>query len=191
MKSATLEAPPPSGAVRYEVSGRAGPDELAELAIRHHPSLAAARHRAERLDSRVPQESALPDPTLELSAGSMAETAAGRTQAMGGVKQKIPFPGKRREAAAAAASEAAAARAEIRGLELKLTEQIHAAWWDFYLADRTIALTRESRSVLEAVREAVDESVRFGPNRTFHHDGNFPTPAPPADFEVVAQTIEL
>ncbi len=158
-KSVTLIPAPPSGAVSYGVPGNAGPEELARLAMRHHPSIAAARHRAERLEAKAPQERSLPDPSIEVAAGSMAETAAGRMQAMGGVKQKIPFPGKRREAAAAAEREAAAARAEIAALELKLTEQVHAAWWDLYLAHRTLELTGESRSVLGAVRETVDARV--------------------------------
>jgi outer membrane protein TolC len=157
--TATPGRPPASAAVNYDVSRSAGPGELARLAVAHHPSIAAARHRAARLAAKAPQERSLPDPMLEVAAGSMAETAAGRMEAMGGVKQKIPFPGKRAEAAAAADSEAAAARAEIEALELKLTEQVHAAWWDLYLAHRTIALTRESRGVLEAVREAVDARV--------------------------------
>jgi outer membrane protein TolC len=96
---------------------------------------------------------------IEVGAGSMAETAAGRVDAMAGVKQKIPFPGKRREAAAASDREASAAQAEIAVLELKLTEQVHSAWWDLYLALRTLELTRESRSVLEAVRETIDARV--------------------------------
>ncbi|WP_193212626.1 TolC family protein [Luteolibacter marinus] len=158
-KAAVLAVPPPSAAVNYPVSGSAGPDELARLAIEHHPSIAAARHRAGRLEAKVAQEQSLPDPVAEIAAGSMAETAAGRTEAMGGIKQKFPFPGKRREAAAAAGSEAAAALAEVKVLELKLTEQVHAAWWDLYLADQTLALTRESRSLLEAVRDAVDARV--------------------------------
>lgn len=158
-KDAALEPPPPSGAVNYGISGSAGPDTLARLAIDHHPSIAAARHRAERLAAKSPQERALPDPMLEVATGRMAETAAGRMEAMGGVKQKFPFPGKRGEAAAAADNEAAAARAEVDALELRLTEQVHAAWWDLYLAHQTIALTRESRSVLESVREAVDARV--------------------------------
>ncbi|MBB5353778.1 outer membrane protein TolC [Haloferula luteola] len=157
--SATLAPPPASAAENYSVPGNAGPEELARLALLHHPAIAAARHRAERLASRVPQDQALPDPMLEVGAGSMAETAAGRMEAMAGVKQKIPFPGKRREAAAASASEAAAARAEIDALQLQLTEQVHSAWWDLYLADQTLSLTRESRSVLEAVRDAVDARV--------------------------------
>lgn len=154
-----LAVPPPAGAANYAIPGGSGPDAMARLAVRHHPSLTAARHRAERLAQKAPQERSLPDPMLEVAAGSMAETAAGRFEAMGGVKQKIPFPGKRREAAAAADSEAAAARAEITALELKLTEQVHAAWWDLYLAHRTLDLTRESRSVLQAVRDAVDARV--------------------------------
>jgi len=157
--SARRDPAPPSAAVHYDVPRNSGPDVLARLAIRHHPSLAAARHRAERMSQKAPQERALPDPMLEVAAGSMAETAAGRADLMGGVKQKIPFPGKRREAAAAAESEAAAALAEVAALELRLTEQVHAAWWDLYLAHRTIDLTRESRAVLEAMREAVDSRV--------------------------------
>ena len=161
-KSGGLEAPPPTAAVDYPVPAAAGPDTLARLAIRHHPSIAAARHRAERLDAKVPQESALPDPTLEVAAGSMAETAAGRMEAMGAVKQKIPFPGKRREAAAAANSEASAARAEIKALELKLTEQVHAAWWDLHLTEETLRLTRESKSLLESMSDTVDARVAAG-----------------------------
>lgn len=161
-KSAVLTVPPASGAVNYSVSGASGPEDLARHAVAHHPSIAAARHKAERLAAKVPQELSLPDPMAEIAAGSLAETAAGRVQAMGGLKQKIPFPGKRREAAAAADSEATAARAEVRAMELKLTEQVHAAWWDLYMAEQTIVITRESRSILDSVRESIDTRVGAG-----------------------------
>jgi len=162
-KSTTLTTPPPAAAVSYQVSSQAGPDDLARLAIRHHPSIAAARHRAERMAAMAPQERALPDPMLEISPiGAMAETAAGSVGMMGGISQTLPFPGKRGQAAAAADREAAAERAEIAVLELRLTEQVHSAWWDLYLAAQTASLTRESRSVLEAIRDAVDARVVAG-----------------------------
>lgn len=157
-----LEQPPDAAAENYRVSANAGPDELARLAVARHPSIRAARHRAERLAARVLQEAALPDPTLEFASGSMAETAAGRVEATGGVKQKFPFPGKRAASASAAASEAGAARAEIRAAELRLTEQVHAAWWDRHLAAETVRLTRESREILQGAREAVDSQVATG-----------------------------
>jgi len=154
-----LTAPPASAAVNYAIPGNTGPEALAKLAIQHHPSIVAARHRAKRLAAMSPRLRSLPDPMVEISAGSMAETAAGRVDAMGGIKQKVPFPGKRREDAAAADSEAAAALAEVESMELRLTERVHAAWWDLYLAHQTMALTREGRAVLESVREAVDARV--------------------------------
>ena len=154
-----LVTPSSSAAVNYSLSAANGPDAMAKLAIKHHPSLVAARHRAKRLAALSPQLRALPDPMAEISAGNMAETAAGRVDAMGGIKQKVPFPGKRRAAASAADSEAAAALADVAALELRLTERVHAAWWDLYLAHRTIELTQESRTVLESVREAVDARV--------------------------------
>ncbi len=159
-KSAVLTVPPPSAAVSYSVPASAGPEQLARLAIHHHPSIAAARHRANRMAAMVPQAAALPDPMAEIAPiGAMAETAAGSVGMMGGVSQKLPFPGKRGQAAAAADRDAAAARAEIGALELRLTEQVHSAWWDLYLAAETLSLTRESRSVLEAIRDAVDARV--------------------------------
>lgn len=160
--ASVLAVPPPSGAVNYSVAGASGPEDLARLAVAHHPSIIAARHKSERLAAKVPQELSLPDPTAEISAGSLAETAAGRVDAMAGLKQKIPFPGKRREAAAAADSEAEAARAEVSAMELKLTEQVHAAWWDLYMAEQTIAITNESRAILDSVRESIDARVGAG-----------------------------
>lgn len=162
-KSIVLAVPPPSAAVHYSIPASAGPDDLARLAIRHHPSIAAARHRAAGLAAKVPQERALPDPMAEISPiGAMAETAAGSVGMMAGVSQEIPFPGKRGQSAAAADREAAAAHAEIGALELQLTEQVHSAWWDLYLAGQTIELTRESRSILEAVRDSVEARLSAG-----------------------------
>jgi cobalt-zinc-cadmium efflux system outer membrane protein len=158
--SARLTPPPPSAAVNYAVPRGSGPDEMARLAIRHHPSLAAARHRAERLAAVPPQRAALPDPMLEITPiGQMAETASGEVMTMGAVSQKFPFPGKRAQDAATATREAEAAAAEIEALELRLTEQVHAAWWDLHLAGQTVALTRESRDILDALRTVVDARV--------------------------------
>jgi outer membrane protein, heavy metal efflux system len=158
-KSTRLAVPSPSAAVNYAVPGSSGPDELARLAIRHHPSIAAARHRAQGLAEKIPQENALPDPMLEVTAGPILGKAMDGREAMLELKQPLPFPGKRRESAAAASRESTAAVAEIRALELNLTEQVHSAWWDLYLSEQTTTLTRESRSVLAAIRDAVDARV--------------------------------
>lgn len=157
--TAELVPPPPAAAVNYSISNAAGPEELARQAVAHHPSILAAKHKAERLAARVPQERALPDPAAEVGAMAMAETTADNVPLSVGLRQTIPFPGKLQEAAAAAGSEAAAATAEIGAMELRLTEQVHAAWWDLFLSQQSLEITRESRGLLVAVRDSVEARV--------------------------------
>jgi len=148
-----------SGAENYDIPVQAGPETLAELASRHNPRLKALRHRAERLEAKVPQVEALPDPMASLALGNLPETAAGRVDAVVGASQKIPFPGKRREAGLAATSEALAVRADAAAYELKLREQVRSAWWDSYLAGITIRISQESQSLLRVVEETVEAQV--------------------------------
>lgn len=148
-----------SEAENYHIPNQAGPETLAELASRHNPRLKALRHRAERLEAKVPQVESLPDPMANLALGSLPETAAGRVDAVVGVSQKFPFPGKRREAGLAATREALAVRADAAAYELKLTEQVRSAWWDYYLAGITIRISNESQSLLRVVEESVEAQV--------------------------------
>jgi outer membrane protein TolC len=47
-------------------------------------------------------------------------------------------------------------------MELKIADQVRAAWWDYYLSSETGRLTRESQALLEAVRASVDARVAAG-----------------------------
>jgi len=158
--SSSIGPLPPVGPVA--VSSTAGPDALVNLALRRNPTLRAMRHRAGRFAQKPAQDRTLPDPTAEFAAGNMAETAAGNTEAVAGVKQKFPFPGKRREAAAASSREAEAAARDLEAMKLKIAERVRAAWWDYYLSSETDRLTRESRDLLETVINSVDARVAAG-----------------------------
>lgn len=139
--------------------GSGDPDKLAALAVTHNPSIKALRHKAERMEAQAPQAASLPDPMASVSAGSMAETAAGRVEGIVGVSQKIPLPGKRSAASRAASHEAAAIRSEADALALKISEQVKSAWWDYYLADQTIAYTKENRALLTTIRDVVTSRI--------------------------------
>ncbi len=144
--------------VNYSV-GSGGPEKLASLAITHSPAIKALRHKAERMDAQAPQAASLPDPMGSISAGSLAETAAGQVQGMVGVSQKIPLPAKRAAASRAASLEAEAIRSEADALALKISEQVKSAWWDYYLADQTIAFTNENRALLTTIRNLVTTRI--------------------------------
>lgn len=148
-----------SQAENYHIPSQAGPETLAEFAARHNPTLKALRYRAQRLEARITQATSLPDPMANLALGNLPETAAGRVDAVMGVSQKIPFTGKRREDGFAAQREALAVRADAAAYQLKLSEQVRSAWWDYYLAGITIRISQESQGLLRVVEESVEAQV--------------------------------
>lgn len=147
-------------ASNYGISSSSGVEQLVSQALRHHPSLIAAKQKIIRLEAKVPQAEALPDPKARVSAGSLAETAAGRVDAIAGVEQQIPFPGKRKAMATTAQKEADAAKAELENLKLRLAERVRFAYWDYYLAWQTQRISRENKEVLKTIREVVDARVK-------------------------------
>jgi len=151
----------PSGrASNYGISSSSGVEQLVSQALRHHPSLIAAQQKIIRLEAKVPQAEALPDPKARVSAGRLAETAAGRVDAIAGVEQQIPFPGKRKAMATTTQKEADAAKAELENLKLRLAERVRFAYWDYYLAWQTQRISRENKEVLKTIREVVDARVK-------------------------------
>ena len=147
------------GAERYSISSKAGVEELVREALDHSPAVQAGEAKVRRMLAKVPQAKSLQDPKAKLSTGSMAETAAGRVDAMVGVEQMIPFPGKLREASEAARKEALAAEAALQGIRLEVAHRTRSAYWDYYFARQKLTVTRESRSALEQVRDSVDALV--------------------------------
>lgn len=147
-------------ASNYAVSPNASLEGIVTQALAHHPSLVAAQYKITRLQAKVPQEQALPDPKARISAGNLAETAAGRTSAMAGIEQQIPFPGKRKAKARAAQKEADAARAERDNLKLIIAERVRTAYWNYYLAYQSQRISRENKELLRTIREVVEARVK-------------------------------
>ncbi len=148
-----------SAPLNYSISADAGPSTLVDLSLQYNPRVQALRSRALRLYEKLPQSRALPDPKATLALGSLPETAAGRVDAVVGLNQKVPFPGKRKAATLAALEISLAADAELQAFELKLTEQVYSAYWDYYLASTSASISRKSKDVLHAVEESVAAKV--------------------------------
>ncbi|MGK0189973.1 MAG: cobalt-zinc-cadmium efflux system outer membrane protein [Verrucomicrobiales bacterium] len=150
---------PHSKSVSYAVGSSADLDDLVQHALVHHPSITAAEAKVRRLLARVPQAASLPDPKFKIASGAMAETAAGRVDWMAGVEQALPFPGKLREMARAAGKEAEAATAQLEAVRLSVAAQVEQAYWNLYLANRTVSITTQNSTVLESIRSSVDARV--------------------------------
>ena len=146
-----------------EVADASGPEDYARLAVAANPRVVAAEAKARRLAARVPQARSLDDPMLQvMPIGDMAETAAGQVQATVGLSQKLPLPQKLNARAEAARRETAAAMAELERVKLEVAAEARQAFWRYWLADRAIDVTRESRDLLADLQEAATAQLRAG-----------------------------
>ena len=150
----------PNRSISYSIPPNAKLEQIVSKALLHHPSLVVAQQKIKRLQAKVPQQYALPDPKARISTGNLAETAAGRASAMAGLEQQIPFPGKRKAKARAAQKEADAAREELNNLKLVIAERVRNAYWSYYLAYQNQRIHRDSKAVLKTIQEVVQARVK-------------------------------
>lgn len=141
----------------------AGPEDFVRLALARNPAIRAAEARVRRLEQRVPQARSLEDPMLMVApVGEMAETAAGQVGAMTSLSQKLPLGSKLDARGRVAGREAAEARADLQGVRVKLAGDVRRSYWSHALAVWTIETTRQSRALLEQVRDVADAQYRSG-----------------------------
>ncbi|MEZ5387965.1 MAG: TolC family protein [Prosthecobacter sp.] len=149
-------APPVAG----NLSAKAGVEDMVGHALANNPEIAAADARVARMQAKVPQAKALPDPMAMVSLGNMAQTASGRVTAMTGLQQKLPLPGKRGTKARMAEEEVAAARAMREAKALSVASMVRNTYWDLYLAEQTARVLASSRTLIEAVQTAVEARLK-------------------------------
>lgn len=127
-------------------------DSLLEIARKQNPELAAMHLEAEAAQERIEPAGALPDPTVRLELMDITNrgTDAGPNllpSRIGSAKytliQPLPFWGKRDLKIDAAQAEAASARGRADATWIDLAARIKAAYAQYYLASRSLALTRE------------------------------------------------
>lgn len=132
-------------------------------ALENNPELLAARLKVERMAARIPQAKRLDDPMFSVSpVGEMAETAAGQVGLMTSISQKLPLPAKLETRGDIATQDIVIAAAEYEQAKQRVVSDVRRAYWRYYFADRAIALTAESHTLLEQFREIADTRFRAG-----------------------------
>jgi len=143
----------------YSVSQSQGVSGLVKLMNRHHPALLAADAEVERLRHQAVVAGALPDPKAKLTGGRLAETAAGRMEAIVGVEQKLPYPGKLSLRKKKVLKLAEAAKDQREVLRVQLAYQLRVAYWQYYEVRHTRKLLRENQQLLKQLTETVQVRV--------------------------------
>jgi len=126
-------------------------EELIKDALTNNRELAAAREELQAAKHRVPQSSALPDPTFGYAImGPDLMTSRGPQEEVYEGEQMIPFPGKLLEKRKMAAAEVEAASAKLKSVERDVILKVSETYYDLYAAQNTIAVVEE---ILETLKK--------------------------------------
>jgi outer membrane protein TolC len=134
-------------------------DDLLLDCLQNSPEILAAQARARAAGYRVPQAKALPDPMFMLGYQNegFREITLGKEQnAMGmfSISQKFPFPGKRGLKGEMAARDAQTAAADYQTILLRVVNKVREAYYDLFLAHKTIDILKERTSLFTQIEEA-------------------------------------
>ncbi len=145
-----LESDSPSEAeVAVEIPDRAALDFYLRLAMERSPNLRAAFQDWQAAVKKAGYVAALPDPIISYSHFiENVETRVGPQEERFGVWQTIPWLGllDAKKEQASAAARAAFERLEMQ--RLALFYEVEAAYYDYFLIGRELAITRENLDLL-------------------------------------------
>lgn len=138
-------------------------DALVDDVLARNPSLAQMTAAWQAASARYPQVRSWDDPMLS---GMIAPSSFGSNAVEAGYRvelaQKIPFSGKLRLRGQGALAEASAAGNDVEDMRLQLVESARLAFYDYFLADRAIAVNKEGLELLKQFRENADVRYRNG-----------------------------
>lgn len=120
-------------------------DEAVREAIQNNPEVRAARSEAEAARARVRLEKSLDDPMITVMAEEVPIDSADPTRAdmiSYGIRQTIPFPGKRFVRGKAARLKARAEGESARDFELSVLEDLKGTYYEVYRIDRSLEVNR-------------------------------------------------
>lgn len=125
-------------------------EELRKEALANNRELAAAREELKAAQHRVPQASALPDPTAGYAImGPDLMTMRGPQEDVYEFEQMIPFPAKLVEKRKMAAAEVEAASARLKAVEREVILQVSETYYDLYAVAATLDVVEEILEVLK------------------------------------------
>lgn len=163
---AEADAPPPDLAVAADPFGGAASldrEMLVTEVLQRNPGLTAAREAWRGALARLPQATALEDPTLGYAVGPASLGASSVHEAHRvELRQAFPFPGKRSLRGEVALAEAEASAHEFAATRLRLATLASLLYDDYYVAARALEVNRQHREILSELHEVATARYEAG-----------------------------
>ena len=144
-------------------------EKLVRAVLARNPSIAVAREGLRAALEEVPQATALDDPMIgyELAPLSIGSDAVPYGQVVS-IRQKLPFPGKRRLAGEAALALAEAEAAQIGVVRLELAQMASELYDDLYVVARALEINTHHRELFEQMKKSAE--VQYVAGRAAQQD---------------------
>ena len=142
-------------------------DELVRQALAHNPAISSGAHEVEAQRRKVPQASALPDPTVGVGWMGNARPFSVQTGDPSSYRslsamQMLPFPGKRGLRGQIATKEADATQWDVEGIRRRVSADVKSAYYDYWYYDKAIRTTQENRDLLTKLSNIAEARYRVG-----------------------------
>jgi outer membrane protein TolC len=142
-------------------------DDVVRTALAKNPAVRSAAHTVSAERAKVPQASALPDPTFGI--GWMGnprpfsvQTGDPSSYRSVSAMQMLPFPGKRNLRGQIAGKEADASQWDLEAVRRRLVSDLKAAYYDYWYYDKAIRTTQENRDLLTRLSQIAEARYRVG-----------------------------
>lgn len=137
--------------------------EYIMLALESNPDIRRAEEVARSRAQKIPQVTALPDPLLSTKTlPEPVRTAEGDNFFILGISQKLPVPGKLDRAGRITLEETRIAIADWEKTRLRVIADVKRAYFQIYVLDRTIEITRDNQDLLTGLIDVVRGQVAAG-----------------------------
>lgn len=138
--------------------------ELIQEALAKNPELVAVRKQWEAATNRIVQAQSLDDPTLSVQLWNVPQPfkATQADNTIIGLSQNIPFPGKRSLKGDVASRSAEMTEQAVRAKERELVARLKQAYYDLFLAQKTIQIHHEQVELLRQFVEIANAKFRGG-----------------------------
>ena len=142
-------------------------DEVVKVALEKNPAVRSASHTVSAERAKVPQASALPDPTFGV--GWMGnprpfsvQTGDPSSYRSVSAMQMLPFPGKRSLRGQIASKEVDASQWDLEAVRRRVVADVKTAYYDYWYYDKAIRTTQENRDLLTKLSEIAEARYRVG-----------------------------
>lgn len=138
--------------------------DLIQEALARNPELAAARKQWEAATNRIAQARSLDDPTLSVHLWNFPQTfnVTRADNSIFGLSQNFPFPGKLALRGEIASRSAEMTEQALHGKERELIARFKQAYYDLFLAHKSIEIHQEQVELLRQFVEIANAKFRTG-----------------------------